>query len=72
MSAPVMTSMGDNYNSYVNYMSQINTDHVTNMADKYTSAIYGARDVINTRVSAWLANGNVGGAYQHVRTICCL
>ena len=65
MSAPIMASVNDKYNSYVNYMSQINTDHLTNMADKYTSAIYGARDVINSRASALLANEKIGGSVCH-------
>ena len=51
-----MDSASSKYNDYVQYISQIDTAPV---ADRYTSAIYGARDYINPRVSSLMARDDV-------------
>ena len=51
-----MDSANSKYNDYVQYISQMDTAPV---ADRYTSAIYGARDYINSRVSSLMARDDV-------------
>jgi len=51
-----MDSASSKYNDYVQYISQMDTAPV---ADRYTSAIYGARDYINSRVSSLMARDDV-------------
>ena len=61
----MLQSANEKYNNYVSYMSQINSDSVSNMADRYTSAIYGARDVINARVASMVPK-QVLKIYQNI------
>ena len=51
-----MDSANSKYNDYVQYISQMDTAPV---ADRYTSAIYGARDYVNSRVSSLMARDDV-------------
>lgn len=56
---PMIKSVGDNYNNYVQYMRQMDTSPVSNMGDRYTSAIYGARDVMNTGLASIMERNDV-------------
>jgi len=62
ISQPYMDSANSKYNNYVQYMSQMDTAPV---ADRYTSAIYGAGDYINSRVSSLMARDDV----QYVKSV---
>lgn len=71
-----MDHAASRYNNYVQYMSQIDTAPETNMADRYTSAIYGAKDYINSGISSLMARDDVKYArsvsdqvYQHVSSL---
>ncbi|XP_053393703.1 uncharacterized protein LOC123525510 [Mercenaria mercenaria] len=59
ISKPVIETVNDKYKSYVQYMNQLNTSPLSNMADAYTSAIYGTRDVISTRLSPLMDRNDV-------------
>jgi len=47
---PAVTSLSKRYAEYMNYIRQMRQSPSSNMADRYTSAIYGARDLINPAV----------------------
>ena len=47
---PAVSSLGKRYTEYINYMRQMRLSPSFNMADRYTSAIYGAKDMINPTV----------------------
>lgn len=44
---PSVMSMGNKYSQYVRYMNEIRQNPSFNMADRFTSAIYGARNLVN-------------------------
>jgi len=56
MSKPYLDSASNSYNDYVNYVSQMDTSAMTNMADAYTSTIYGARDYMNAGLDSVMAH----------------
>ncbi|XP_060574103.1 apolipophorins-like [Ruditapes philippinarum] len=53
LSKPMTKSIKEKYNNYVQYINQIDTSR---MADVYNSAIYGARDIINSQLSLVMSN----------------
>ena len=57
---PSVISVQKKYNDYMRYINSIPVQkHLTNMADKYTSAIYRLHDVINTHVNSIMERDDV-------------
>lgn len=59
MSRPVLTTVHDGYNQYVQYMNQISSSQVKNSAKLANTAIYGARDYINFGLASLMARDDV-------------
>lgn len=59
VSRPYVDHASNRYNQYVQYMSQMDTSSLSNIADTYTSSIYGARDYINSGLQTLLNRNDV-------------
>ena len=75
ISAPVVQSLSNNYDDYVQYMKQVDMSSFKNLADKYTSSIYSIQDSMNTRINAIVNNNDIKyvkaiseKVYQQVKT----
>jgi len=75
VSAPVVQSLSNKYEDYVQYMKQVDMSSFKNLADKYTSSIYSIQDSMNTRINAIMNHNDIkyvkaisDKVYQQVKT----